>query len=244
MLPIATSPWLRHGEAEWIRDGSRILALAMAVTQHASEIEDAGREILQSELADLYAPGDPVALSKRGIHYADATQDLRLRYAERLQKMPFEGYVAFANLDQQNYEQTYLRLLDAIIARRLKAAESQFALFTFERNDKVSQEAIKARVQTAHEELRRRKDRHPKMIGVDFASKPHLGVSVPDFLLGMLYSFLRTPATKSGATIARDVLLFERIRDKYHLIYDFETGVEYSRRRAVEPWSSNNLKAG
>lgn len=66
----------------------------------------------------------------RGLHYADATEDLRLSYVKRLRGLPCEGYVVMTRLTSpDHYEATYLRLLGAVIRRRLMAAESRFAPF-------------------------------------------------------------------------------------------------------------------
>lgn len=46
-------------------------------------------------MQDLWAAGDIDTFQKKGLHFADATQDLRLSYVKRLTAMPFEGYVAF-----------------------------------------------------------------------------------------------------------------------------------------------------
>tara|TARA_R110000868_G_scaffold141226_3_gene357522 strand:+ start:2463 stop:2939 length:477 start_codon:yes stop_codon:yes gene_type:complete len=152
--------------------------------------------------------------------------------------MRFEGYVAFAEYDGPlDYEETYLRLLGAVIERRLKAAESQFAYLYFEKNNKVSAGAIEALVQSAFDRLKARDDRRPAGFGVEMVSKPHLGISAPDFLLGVLGRYLKSKPAAPRKPEPRERLLFERLRDKYRLILDLTTSTEYSRRRPILPWS-------
>lgn len=224
-------------EAEFKRDGINVLALAMSVSQHEERIVQETREVLEAEIQDLWAAGNINSLQKRGLHFADATEDLRQSYVKRLVTMPFEGYVAFHRCaDPRNYEGTYLRLLGAMISRRLIAAESQFVCFYFEENSKVSQNSIRKLVQSAHDELKRTNNRHPKLCIVNFVSKPDFGISVPDFLLGVLGKYLHIKPTSNGEPEKRAHLMFDRLRDKYRLILDLETWTEYSRRQPIEPW--------
>jgi len=232
-------------EGEFVRqDGERVLAIAMAVSQHQDRVNQGTYEVLQAYLADLYAAGDRQAAIKRGIHFVEAHPDLRLKFVERMCFMPFEGYVAFARLPKPaEYEATYIRLLNAMIMRRLMAAESKRACLIFEQNDKISQKAINANVMHVFNALRETDNRHPEDCIVKFAGKPDLGLSVPDFLLGVLKKFLELKPEDNPEKIARDRLLFERLRDKYRLILDVDDWTEYSRRKPITPWHSEDRRS-
>ncbi|MGX9120464.1 reverse transcriptase family protein [Mesorhizobium sp. BHbsci] len=225
-------------EAEFERGSRKILAIGMTVSQHGPRMVTEGQQVLAAALADVFLDGDAEALRKRGLHYVDVTEDLRIEYIKRLAGMRFEGYVAFAEYDGPNsYEETYLRLLGAMIQRRLKAAESQFAFLYFEQNDKVSAAKVEALVQHSFDELKARNDRRPAGFSIQPVSKPHLGISAPDFLLGVLGKYLKSKPAPLGKPEPRDRPLFERLRDKYRLILDLTTWTEYSRRRPILPWS-------
>jgi len=224
-------------EAEFERNGRPVLALAMAATQHPNVIHDDSDRVLQAYLSDLFADGRPEVIRKKGLHFVDATEDLRRSYVEAMRSMPFEGYVAFVEYDgAADYEAAYLCLLEAMTPRRLMAAESQMASFIFEENDKVSRTAIETCVIAVHSALVERCDRHPKCIGIDYASKPHAGIALSDFLLGVLGRYLRSEPPAPNAT-SRDRLRFEQLRDKYRVILDVTNGREYSRRRPIAPWA-------
>ena len=225
-------------EAEYTRpNGERVLALAMAVSQHQDEVNRATQEVLDATLSDLWAAGNRDAIAKRGIHFSDATEDMRLTYVERMRTLPFEGYVAMARMPSAaDYEANYLRLLAAVIKRRLMAAESQFAWLVLEQNEKVGQPSVRKLVTDTHVDLMKTNNRHPEALAVEFVAKPNLGMSVPDFLLGVLGRYLKCGPTQEGKPTPRDVLLFERIRDKYRLILDVDTSTEFSRRRPIAPW--------
>ena len=230
--------YLLVDEAEFQDGTGTVLALCIAVTQHPTQIVDETNSVLRKALSDMFADGDVEALRRKGLHFADATEDLRLAYVRRLITMPFEGYVAFCRLDDHTaYEVTYLRLLSAIIKRRLMAAESQFALLYVEQNNKVAQSAIKAVVQDAFETLKAEENRRPAALSVEFVTKPNPAISVPDFLLGVLGRYLRSKPAPDGKPEPRERLTFERLRDKYRLILDVGAWTEYSRRRPIEPWS-------
>lgn len=225
-------------EAEFAKpNGEQVLALAMAVSQHQDRVLEGGYEVLQAFLSDPWAAGDREAAIKRGIHFVDAHPDLRLKFVKRMCAMPFEGYVAFADLTSpEEYQSTYLRLVNVMIKRRLMAAESKFANFVFEKNEKVSQSAINATVMDAFNALKKSNNRHPVNCFVEFKGKPNFGLSVPDFLLGALKKFLELKPEKNLAKPARERLLFEQLRDKYRLILNADNLTEYSRRKPIAPW--------
>ncbi|MBS86748.1 reverse transcriptase family protein [Sphingobium sp.] len=230
--------YLLVDEAEYRRGDDKMLGLAMAVTQHPQRLADETNGILTRFLADLWSDGNDTALRKNGLHYTDATEDLRSAYVKQLATMPFEGYVAVGPLDADaGYEASYLRLLKALISRRLMAAESQFAFLIIEKNGKVAQDAIKACVQEAFDALKLADNRRPTAFGVNFVAKPNALISVPDFLLGALGKYLQSNPAAPGRPEPRERLLFERLRDKYRLIVDVDPWTEFTRRNPVKPWS-------
>lgn len=228
-------------EAEIKHESRTILALGIAVTQNAEALVTAGIDALQAALADLFAAGDRQALIKRGLHFTDATEDLRFDYVKRLAQTRFEGYVAFTEFHRPDlYETTYLRLLNAVIRRRLMAAESQFALLRFEQNNKVSSVKIKDLIARVFADLKAHNNRRPLEVMTEFVTKPDAAISAPDFLLGVLGRYLKAPVVVPGKPVSRDRLMFERLRDKYRLIFDVTNNVEYSRRRPIRAWADES----
>ena len=224
-------------EAEYASPDGPVLALGLSVSQHQGEVMTAANDVLQDALSDLWAAGDPMKLEKKGLHFADATMDLRLRYADRLKAMPFEGYVVMGRLERyEDYEATYLKLLGAVIRRRLMAAESRSALFLIEKNNKIAEYKVRGLIQDTMIALKAENNRRPIAAPVQFVAKPNLSISVPDFLLGILGLYLQTPEAPSGRPEPWNHVLFERIRDKCRLILDIDMRTEYSRRRPISPW--------
>lgn len=225
-------------EAEFICNGKHVLALCLVMTQHVERVIDETSQVLRAALSDLWADGNAELLKRRGLHFTDATQDLRLAYIKALVKMPFEGYVVLRQYDgPKSYEDAYLSLLRSVIKRRLMAAESQYAHFCFEQNSKVSSAKIKQVVDEALAELKASNNRRPAAATVEIMKKPNPLLSVPDFLLGVLGQYLASKPLSNTGPEPRERLMFERLRDKYRVIYDLSNNIEYSRRRPIEPWS-------
>jgi RNA-directed DNA polymerase len=228
-------------EAEYESPRGKILALGLSVSQHQDRLSAATQEVLDAAQSDFYTDGNYATLANKGLHFADATPDLCLKYVDRLQTLPFEGYVVMAALRGPSvYQETYIRLLKAVIRRRLMAAESEFAAFVVEKNNKVSEDSIRELVTETLAQLKAENNRRPRSVFVEFVSKPDLRISVPDFLLGVLGRYLQSTDPAPGRPLPRDQLMFERIRDKYRLILDADEWVEFSRRRPIRPWAATS----
>jgi RNA-directed DNA polymerase len=142
-------------EAEFVRpNGIRLLALGLSVSQHQNKINLATEMRLEKTTSDIWVAGNRNAIIERGLHFTDATEDMKLAYVEQLQLLPFEGYVAIVELPSPaSYEAKYLELLNSVIRRRLMATESKAAYLVFEINSKVSETLVRNCAQVAYEYL-------------------------------------------------------------------------------------------
>lgn len=223
-------------ETEFEVQGQHYLALALSVSLHQDKINLATKEILEDYFASPWSDGDRELIKKRGMHFSDATEDLRLKFIESLQFMPFEGFVAYAKLDDHSqYEQTYLKLINVMIRRRLIASDGYFACLFFEENSKVSLESIDSLVGQEHKKLFRENNRRPEAVHCQSVTKMTPGVAVPDFMLGVFRRYAISSFVDGRKPTPREHLMFERLRDKYKLIFDADTGEEYGRRQPFMP---------
>ena len=229
-------------EAEFKRGDQRLLALCMVTTQHPEHVLGATEEVWVRLVNDLWADGD-ISNLRRGLHFAEATQDQRLEYVKRLAALPVAAYVAYAAIDETGYEAVYLRLLAAMLPRRLMAAESKFAMLVFEKNNKVSKAAITSAVNLAQAELARTNNRRPVAVDVGFEGKPHLGITTADFFLGVLGAYLRSTPSSARKPETRDRLMFDRLRDRYRVISDLTSGAEFTRRAPISSWQEQGYPA-
>lgn len=227
-------------ELRW--GGKSYLGLGMCVTLHSQTIENSVKVTLMNHLANPLADGDLAKIKKNGLHFNDATEDLRMAFIASLQRLPFAGYVAVASLsDQETYSETYLRLLHSLIRRRLIACDGLIASFQFEETDKVSETAIKSVVETELQKLTAEGNRRPDNYSVKTVSKQNSGVALPDFLLGALRRFLIMNPRNKPATPERAEILFEYLRDKLVVLLDLDTGEEFSRRNPIRPWFESDV---
>lgn len=225
---------LTFDETEFHWRGRNLLALGLTVSQNQASINTASESVLRKFLSDQYADGKYDAIRRTGLHYQDATQDLILAYVSVLAGLPFNGYVVFGELSSPDrYSDTYCKLLERILKRRLMSAESQHAFLAFEENSKVSLARIKKIVEGVLAELQRANNRRPETVSVEQVSKSSPIVGPPDFLLGVIRKYLTAGPEKEVP--AREQLMFERLRDKYRVILDADTGIEYSRRNPLVP---------
>lgn len=224
-------------ETELTWSGETYLGLALCVTQHAQTVANTVNVTLLDHLANPLADGDLEMIKKNGLHFSDATEDLRKTFVTSLQRLPFTGYAAVARLnDRETYSETYLRLLESLIRRRLIACDGLFASFWFEESDKVAETAIKSVVADAFQKLVEENNRRPFLCNVATVSKQNLCVALPDFLLGTLRRFLMMSRPKNPNISERPEIIFEHLRDKLIILLDLDTGEEFSRRNPVRPW--------
>jgi RNA-directed DNA polymerase len=228
---------LYFDESDYRYGNETRLAIGVSSTQHQIMIDEASQNIWNEILSDPWIDGKREQILKNGLHFTDATEDMRMKYVEKLQTLPFEGYIGFSTYsDPKDYEDTYLRILRLIVPRRLMAAESSFARLWFEETDKVGRDKIRKVVQSSYDELEKHNNRRPEQIAVEFVEKPTFGTSVPDFLLGVLGKYLASGQHVPGKPHKRQHLMFERLRDKYRYILDADSNLEYSRRQPILPW--------
>ena len=236
---LDTTPvYIYVDEADYVRpDGTTALALAMSVSQHQDKIDSAAADVLDAALSDPWAAGRREVLVNEGLHFSQVTIDVQQAFVERLRSLPFDGFVAIAPLIPVDYEGSYIDLLSFMLRRRLMAADGRSVHFVFEETDKVRQPAVRQAVEEAFVTLKLINNRRPILYTVEFAGKRALGLSVPDFLAGVLGKYLQAKPRKPGQEDLYE-RMFERIRDKYRVIFDRYASEEYSRRRGIKPWNN------
>lgn len=224
-------------ETEFEFQDRTYLALGLCVTRHVDRIAISASTTLSNHLADPLADGDLEKIRKNGLHFSDATEDLRKKFVSNMQKLPFTGYVAIASFsDCETYEETYLRLLRSLIRRRLIASDGLVAAFRLEATDKVSKKSISALIEEEFKKLEAEDNRRPSQYLLETVSKADLGIALPDFLLGVLRRYLVLKPRKKVDRVERAEILFEHLRDKLVVLLDLDNASEYSRRNPVRPW--------
>lgn len=178
-------------ETEFKLNGESYLALGLSTSLKQEQIDFATKKILDDYLANPWADGKLQAILKNGMHFSDATEDLRLKYIEAMQKMPFHGFVVYGKIyDTKDYQKIYLKLLQFVIRRRLMAADGHIACLRFEENNKVLIKQIEEIIFSEIKKLHSENNRCPKHFHCESVDKKHLGIAVPDFLLGVFRKYV------------------------------------------------------
>jgi len=226
-------------ETEIVFGNRKFLALGLAFTEDPDALLTSTVATLRDhQVADPFYAGDKAALAKKGLHFTDSHPDLRTAYIKALSGLPYRTFVIFGELQSDAaYQDTYVSLLGKILPQRLMWYDRASIRFIFEENSKIKMSALAQAVDGVYQSLKdannRRPIQNPEVVVGKKLEQPCF--AVPDYLLAVFARFAQTNEKLAEKNIR--TLQFERLRDKYRLIIDADTGVEYSRRRSFQPWA-------
>ena len=158
------------------------------------------------------------ALAKNGLHYSDASEDLRKNFLDKISKEYIKIYVGYKKLpSNDSYEHIYMTILQNLINDRLLNTQDELRRIVIEKNQaKVSTEKIKAMFCKAE---------HCPVSPI-FEDKTCILLSLADFALGYFRNYVLATNNEE-----RKRLFFERIRSKYKVIKNLDDEKVFSRRR-------------
>jgi hypothetical protein len=222
-------------ETEFEFGGDKYLALAFALTEEWGKVDATTYGVLNDHLSNPFKGGKKEILQKKKLHYADASEDLRSAYIDKLGALPFRAYLAFKKLSSPDaYEDCYLSLIKHVLPHRFMACDGGYVALFFEENSKVKPTKVKDIVDEIYGVLEKANNRRPSKIQASIAPKAgQLCFSVPDFLLAYFSKYAR--ANVGNACTDRERLFFESLRDKYRVILDADANLVYSRKRPFKP---------
>lgn len=239
-------PVIRLRQASWFvdeaeivhPDGTRLLAVCVA---HVVDPSGLGSEILRflaNEAGDAFGTSDPQAIRKKGFHWADATWSQREALVKVLAVAPIRAMVAIAPLsDESSYSNVYGQLLRRILDTFLRSAnDAEVWMFIEENRSKVSERDMRDAVEAAYSELEeanRRRPLRPPQVNI-LPKGTEACSSVPDVLLGVLHRYAVSRVNNQQEALP--VSLFERLRNRYAVIFDTYTHQVYHSRNAFSRW--------
>ena len=222
-------------ESEFYVGNRSYLALCLIFTEDEVALQAATVATLRDHvIGDPFYAGDREPLARRGLHFVDSHPDLRTAYIKQLSTLPYQAFVLFGELgDHSKYSDTYELLLGKMLARRLIWLDGTNLRFVFEENSKIKIESLKKVVGSVYESLEISNNRRPlRCPSVQFANKlQEACFSVPDYLLAVFCRFAQL--NEKQEEVRRHQ--FERLRDKYRLIVDIDSGQEFSRKQPFKP---------
>lgn len=235
-------------ESEVTTSDGRLLLLGCALIEDVAKVTEVTEQVARRHLVDPYTSGNKFALEKKGLHFADASEEIRTDYIRELGFLPFRGYVSYDLLsDDSFYESKYFELLSALLPHRLIAADRATVTIVVEQNSKIPPASLTKLIDDIYTRLASKGARRPIQrpivkIGKK-AEDPCL--AVVDFLLSVFgqYAVLdATPDSSEGLVGRRNPggetprKRFERLRDKLRLVLSKVTAEAFSRRNPFVPW--------
>jgi RNA-directed DNA polymerase len=246
-LSVSYEPVYKYGDAffkfyvdecEIQHRGKTYLALSFVKTrdQDYQKIEITTLRTLRDYLVDPFSGGDKESALKKGIHYSDANEDLRKSYTDQVSIFPFNSYVVYGELSSyDNYLELYISLIKKILPHRLMGCDGAKVEIIFEENSRIGKQSIRRCVFDIFDSLEQKNDRRPARLDAKVGTKSeHVCFSLPDFLLGV---FSRYAKFNDGNKTERSINFFEKLRDKYRVILDADSGIVFSRKRPFVPWN-------
>jgi len=232
------------------------LVLCLVVVEDAPLVGSALSQLLDDILAspDSTTPKD--VLRAEGLHWNTLVPDDRSLAVRTLRSIPFRAFVAFATLPDENpvtYTNTYQRLLETLVEKRLLKYDGASVEVLAEENTKVASGIVEAVVAGTYSRLEAADSRRPNVTpGVRVVAKqtdPCL--PLPDLILGVFGDYARVEIVAARAAKrqasqgalerqlpgAQAKARFEQLQDKVRLIRDVDADLSYSRRRSFQPWT-------
>lgn len=245
-------PWnltLLVDEAEVsVANNQTVLVIGCVAIEDIEAAEQITREVATGFMDDPYSSGNKALLKKRGLHFVEASEEIRTEYIKRLSEMPFRAYLSYGLLnDPSDYEELYIQLLSALLPHRFIDADRAKVSIVVEQNSKISPNKICKYIEGLYQLLATRKSRRPLSCPEYKTGKKSEDpcLAMVDFVLGVFgqYAAINVEASleegrvagpkKPGETARKR---FERLRDKIRVIIAKPTAETYFRKKPFLPW--------
>lgn len=231
-------------ETEIDTPDGRVFAISMALVVELEQVAAELKRVTQGHLVDPFSTGKKAGLDDKGLHYVEASEDLRTAVFKVLEFLPVRGYVAYDMLlDAKDYRATYERLVRSLLRHRLMFCDGAEVSLICEENDKLSGERLIDLTNEEFDKLAAEDNRRPlARPSVRFGTKrgdPCLAVA--DFFLAAFRQYAMVE--KSTDNIAKKKppgelakMRFERLRDRIRLIQALPVHQSFSRKFPFRPW--------
>lgn len=235
-LPVHDQPvrnvTLYFDESEIMTAQGSVLVVGCVAIEEVEKVQQAVEDLLRSHQADPFFVGRKAKLRKKGLHYADITEEVRQDLVRLVAELPIRGFIAYDLItNYSNYENAYLKLMGALLLNRFVNYDRAELRIVYEENAQLRHKEVETKAFLAYFYLlgqsSRRPARIPKVMAGEKLDEPCL--SVVDCLLGVFGGYATNPSERQQG-------LFERIRDQYRLIVSLPTGKFFTRKEPFTPW--------
>ena len=210
-----------------LAEGS-VLAVACVAIEDAEYVRGRVKDHLHELLLDPFVAGRKAALEKRGLHWSDLTEEMRSGVVKLMASVPARVFVAYGVLhDPAEYETLYLGLLRHLMLPRMTRYDRCRLDIAVEENSKISGQRVRGLVMDAYSLLVARNGRRPEKapeVRIEKKTREPC-LAVPDAFLGVLMAYARRCADERPPEALG--LRFERLRDRYRMIFEQETATTH-----------------
>ena len=214
----------------------QVMAVGFVLYEDEVAVNAAVSETRDAYMADPFVPGRKRAVARNGLHYVESHQQLKAAFIARLPTVPFRTIVGITELATDTDEgkaEAYLRAFRWGLSNVCGRVDRGRLTLRIEEPSFIARAAVLNALARGYELMRaaglRRPATQPELV---FVGKQVPAVAIPDFMLGVLGGYVKSSepsADADKAVIARGY--FERVRDRFTLIHDLETGHYFSRRK-------------
>jgi len=235
-LPVHDQPvrnvTLYFDESEIKTTQGSVLVVGCVAIEEVEKVQQAVEDLLRRHQADPFLVGRKAKLRKKGLHYADITEEIRQDLVRLVAELPIRGFVAYDLVaNYTDYEKAYVQLLGGLLLNRFVYYDRAELRIIYEENPQLRQTELETKVLFTyfylHTQSSRRPARIPKVAAGGKLDEPCL--SVVDCLLGVFGGYAIDPNERQQS-------LFERIRDQYRLIVSVPSGKSFTRKDPFTPW--------
>jgi RNA-directed DNA polymerase len=209
----------------------RYMTLAWAIFSDLGRIEAVTKKVLDAYLSDPFSAGRKADIQKDGLHFVAAHAELKNQFISELPILTFRCYVVLKRYHEDDeYSTIYFDLLKWALVHVYKSCDRENLKISVEQNTHISRPDIEHLFRHGYTLFQQAGIKRPLIEPtVEIVSKKSLSVSIPDFMLGVLGGFMQTPREDGSVAYVQ----FERLRDRYSLIYDLDKKTAYSRRHPI-----------
>jgi len=223
-----SEPWfVAIDETHFEKDGKHFVALAFALYEDREEVEARLKRVLADYLANPFESGRKKKIRQKGLHYADAHQELRHSVTQQLPKVPMRVLVGITRVDATALEDLragYHRVFQWILGSLFQRADRKQLELNIEQGPAVDAMKLSEIVREKYLILEKLGRARPvEEPGMNIVDKSFIPIALPDFMLGILGEYVTTE-TSIG------LLRFEQVRDRFTLIVDIDRRKYYSRQ--------------
>ena len=191
-----------------------VLGIAAVPASNLKDIHDKLYVLLNKYIKDPYVSIKKESLIKNGLHYSDASEDLREDYSELLKYQNIKFYIGYKKLDDpKSYKSVYLSIMTNMLQDRFLNTKCGVRRVIIEKNEKISEKSIISLFNLSH---------------ITFADKNCITLSLADFSLSYFRNYVLLDEK-------RKELFFEKLRGKYKVIKNIDNLNTFTRRHPFYP---------